>query len=166
MKIAILYICTGKYTKFWKSFYESSEKFFLKDHNKQYFVFTDANSLENENDDNVTKVAQQKLGWPYDTLMRFDMFLKVKDTLKSYDYIYFLNANMLFIEPVAEEVFPSEEENGLLVVHHPLFNWVKNKKDFPYERNSKSLAYISESKGSAYYMGGLMVGKLNITSSS
>lgn len=42
MRIAILYICTGKYNVFWDGFYKSSEKFFLKDEaEKEYFVFTD-----------------------------------------------------------------------------------------------------------------------------
>lgn len=154
MKIAVLYICTGKYVHFWKSFYESSEKHFLKNHTKHYFIFTDASSLENEYNDNVIKIHQQKLGWPYDTLMRFDMFLKAEDKLVNYDYIFFLNANMLFIEDVDEEVFPSEQENGLLLVHHPFFNWVEDPKDYPFDRNRKSLAYIPKEDGCAYYMGG------------
>lgn len=29
MRIAILYICTGKYNVFWGGFYKSSEKYFL-----------------------------------------------------------------------------------------------------------------------------------------
>lgn len=31
MKVAILYICTGKYNQFFKGFFESCEKYLLKD---------------------------------------------------------------------------------------------------------------------------------------
>ena len=41
-QIAILYICTGKYVVFWKDFYQSFEKKFLKKSEVEYFVFTDA----------------------------------------------------------------------------------------------------------------------------
>lgn len=41
-KIAILYICTGKYDIFWEDFYKTSEKYFLNNSEKHYFVFTDA----------------------------------------------------------------------------------------------------------------------------
>ena len=30
-KVAVLYIATGKYTVFWPEFYESAEKYLLKD---------------------------------------------------------------------------------------------------------------------------------------
>ena len=30
-KVAVLYIATGKYTVFWTEFYESAEKYLLKD---------------------------------------------------------------------------------------------------------------------------------------
>ena len=35
MKIAILYICTGKYNLFFKDFYTSCEKYLLREFNKQ-----------------------------------------------------------------------------------------------------------------------------------
>lgn len=41
-KVAVLYICTGKYDVFWKDFYISYEKYFLPDCEKHYYVFTDA----------------------------------------------------------------------------------------------------------------------------
>ncbi len=44
-KVAVLYIATGKYTVFWPEFYESAEKYLLKDCEVHYFVFTDADDL-------------------------------------------------------------------------------------------------------------------------
>src|SRR5690606_14012861 len=87
MKIAILYICTGKYDVFWKGFYSSSEKYFLPSHHKEYFVFTDNNiSPINER---IHIVHQDKLGWPHDTLMRFNMFHSIKERLGCFDFIFF-----------------------------------------------------------------------------
>ena len=51
-KVAILYICTGKYNQFFKGFYDSAEKFLLADAYKHYFVFSDDVNLSSE--DNVT----------------------------------------------------------------------------------------------------------------
>lgn len=45
MKIGILYICTGKYEKFFDEFFSSFEEKFLTNHEKYYFVFTDSNRL-------------------------------------------------------------------------------------------------------------------------
>ena len=74
-KVAVLYICTGKYSILWKEFYESFEKHFLPDCKKEYFVFTDADKIEYEdNNSSIHRIAQEALQWPYSTLLRFHMF--------------------------------------------------------------------------------------------
>lgn len=153
-KNAILYICTGKYNIFWEGFYKSAEQYFLKNHTKEYFVFTDKEiSPVNER---VHIIHQEKLGWPYDTLMRYKMFHSIKERLSSFDYIFFINANMRFLQPVNEEVLPNKE--GLLVVKHPGF-FNKNREEFTYDTNPKSSAYISPDQGQYYFMGGFNGGK-------
>jgi len=152
MRIAILYICTGKYDIFWEDFYQSSEKYFLTDHEKQYFIFTDSSSINEENQ-RIRKIYQENLGWPYNTLMRFKFFLRIEDELKKFDYIYFLNSNMRFLAPVNQEVFPTKDEDGLIAVLHPGY-YSKTEKDFPYERNKKSSACIKNGDGKHYFMGG------------
>lgn len=157
MRIAILYICTGKYDIFWEGFYQSSEKFFLTEHEKHYFVFTDSTVIKALNE-RIHLIHQESLGWPYNTLLRFQFFLKAEEELKKFDYIYFFNSNMRFLRPVGEEVFPTDEEDGLLAVLHPgYFN--KTAQDFPYDQNKKSLAYIKQGEGKHYYMGGFNGGK-------
>lgn len=157
-KIAILYIATGRYTIFWKAFYKSCEKYFLPDCEKYYFVFTDPEKpLYHEKENNkIVKTFQQKLGWPHDTLMRFDIFLKREDELKKMDYIFFLNANMLFIKKVTREILPYQE--GLLGVLHPGFQ-DKPRELFTYDENPLSSAYISKNEGEHYFMGGFNGGK-------
>ena len=69
MKVAVLYICIGKYTVLWPEFYDSCRKYFFKNKQVHYFVFTDSdefiNSLCNELD--VTCVKTKNYGWPGNT---------------------------------------------------------------------------------------------------
>ena len=47
-KVGMLYICTGKYTVFWPEFYRTFNEKFLPNCEKEYFVFTDASTIEYE----------------------------------------------------------------------------------------------------------------------
>lgn len=152
MKIAILYVATGRYITFWEDFYKTCEEFFVKDAQKTYFVFTDSEKIFAQNNENVIKIHQEKLGWPYDTLMRFKMFLSQEDKLKEHDYIYFFNANMKFISEIGTEVLPTEEHCGLVAGKHPGY-YKCAVDDYPYCRNEKSLAYIPYGKGKVYVQG-------------
>lgn len=157
-KVAILYICTGKYNQFFKGFYESAEKFLLADAYKHYFVFSDDVNLSAE--DNVTVTYRKCQGFPADSLFRFEYFLEVEDQLKAFDFIYFFNSNSLFLQKVSDEILP--DESGLVGA---LWPWIYVSKGFhthspafwPYEHNKKSLAYISpyEKKPYHYFMGGV-----------
>lgn len=151
--IAILYICTGKYNQFFKGFYESCEMNFLPDSNKEYFVWTDDDSLA-DGRKNVHLYHKECEGFPADSLFRFEMFLQAKGELMLYDYIYFFNANAEFRKPVGEEILPDETGlamgiwRGIREHQHPMF--------YPYERNRKSLAYVVPYKSPyIYFMGGL-----------
>ncbi len=157
-KIGILYICTGKYSIFWKDFYKSSEEKFLIDHEKHYFVFTDDQSIQETEHIHVTPSSPR--GFPMDSLLRFEMFLSIENQLKEMDYLYFLNANMLFVDNVNQEIFPSDEQNGLMGVLHPGY-FKTNIKHYTYERNKKSTAYIAynEKEDYHYFMGGFNGGK-------
>ncbi|ULQ57420.1 hypothetical protein KJS94_04295 [Flavihumibacter rivuli] len=154
MKIGVLYICTGKYDIFWKDFYLSSEEFFLPGNLKEYFVFTDASVLYAEELGNVHKIFEPRKGWPYDTLMRFHCFSKVIEKLRKFDYVFFFNANALFVRPINQPmVIPSDNRTDLIGVIHPGY-YLKRKKDYPYERDQRrSKAYIGKKEGNLYYQG-------------
>lgn len=149
MNVNILTICTGKYSIFFEKFFQSCEKHFLKKYKKKYFVFTDNNLFENES---IVKVGQPKLGWPNDSMMRFKMFNKVLNQLPSDEYVFFFNINMLFVNDVNEEVFPSKENHFLMGVIHPGYNNT-DPLNFPYERNPKSNFFIPYEKGQKYFQG-------------
>lgn len=155
MKIGILYICTGKYTVFWKDFYLSCEKYFIKDVKKEYFVFTDSKEIDFENENkNIHRVYQENLGWPGNTLFRFEMFLKAENYFSDLDYLFFCNANLLFLEPISFDEFLPLENYNLLAVLHPGY-YKKKRRKYTYELNKSSTAYISRNEGEYYFAGGL-----------
>lgn len=151
--IGILYICTGKYVIFWEQFFLSAEKNFLHNHKKKYFVFTDAPEIYAEENPNVEKIYQENLGWPNNTLLRFEIFEKAESQLKTCSHIFFLNANMQVVDTVGDEILPDRSNDGLLAVIHPGF-WNKQSHEFTYDRNVNSTAYIPVGKGKYYFMGG------------
>ncbi|MBR1847699.1 MAG: glycosyl transferase family 6 [Lachnospiraceae bacterium] len=154
--IAIVYICTGKYDVFWKDFYLSFEEKFIPSRTKDYFVFTDSTSLYGAEQENVHVIYQENLGWPRNTLYRFRIFLAQEEELKKYEYVFFMNANVLCVDSIGEEFLPEKE--GLLFVKHP-GQYNKKKRDVTYERNPLSAAYIPVGEGKHYVCGGVNGGK-------
>lgn len=150
MKIAILYIATGRYKIFWDGFYSSFEKHFFNGCLKHYFVFTDAPRDPRFSGANITAVFREKKGFPHDTLDRFEMFCSIKSELEKYDYVFFLNANTVCKDFVGCEILPDENiESGIVCVRHPVIK-ESDGHDYPYERNGKSLAYIANGAGELY----------------
>lgn len=159
-KVAILYIATGRYIVFWDYFYRSAEQNLLSDCQKHYFVFTDNEALLNlKEQGNVSYITQAKLGWPYDTLMRFDLFLSIEEQLKQFDYIYFFNANTEIVAPVsAQDLLPLKDDEHLAFAIQP-HAFQKKKQKYTYDRNPKSTAYIALDEGKYYFTGALNGGR-------
>lgn len=157
MKAAILYICTGRYSVFFKEFYETFEKNFLPDVEKTYFVYTDKKNLPYAKEKNVCIIPQKSLGWPDNTLMRFALFTREEKRFADFDYTFFINANFLCVKQVTKEDFLPVTEN-LLVAEHASAHG-KNPKDMTYDRNPRCRACVGPDEGSIYVMGGLNGGK-------
>ena len=159
-KIGVLYICTGKYSIFWKTFYQSCEEYFLPEYEKHYFVFTDDTSIVET--DYIHVKSESAKGFPLDSLLRFDMFLSIKNQLSMMDYIYFFNSNMRLIDEIGSEILPTSVTSGLVAVIHPgYFN--QKSKYFPYERSKHSTAFIKYNPDQIYnyFMGSLNGGRTN-----
>lgn len=161
MRIGILYICTGKYDLFWKDFYLSAERFFMQDakYTREYYVFTDTPSLYAEEENkHIHRIRQDNLGWPDNTLKRFHMFLQIKERLlQETDFLFFCNANLLFIQNVGNEII-SQLNNKVLVgtIHPGFYHSLSN--EFTYERRPVSKAFIPQGEGQYYYAGGFSGG--------
>lgn len=160
MKIGILYIAIGCYDFFWKSFYESTERYFMQGYSciREYFVFTDAPALfgEEENE-HIHRIYQSDMGWPDNTMKRFYLFLTIWEQLEDLDYLFFFNANMEFVAPVGMDFLPTEKGNGLVGALHCSYLSIP-RWQYPYERRSASKAYIPYWKGKYYFQGSLIGG--------
>lgn len=152
LKIAILYICTGEYYKFWPDFYSSCEKHFCKDEQKHYFVFTDSKKFEENN--TLSIIHQDNLGWPFNTLYRYRMFLRIKEQLADFEYMVFFNANCQFMIDIRFEEFFGVDKKLVACLHPGFYN--KAEQDFTYERRKESMAYVE--KGKYYFAGGICGG--------
>lgn len=153
-KVAILYIALGRYTVFWDDFYKSCEQY-LTPCEKHYFIWTD-NPTDAMAGDNITIIPAQKKGWPYDSLLRFEMFLEREKELSKFDYIFFFNANFQFYNPVdLAEITPREWHDGLVAGLHPgrSGDIRPNPDEWPYERRPQSTAYIPFGTGRHYVCG-------------
>lgn len=151
MRIAILYICTGRYTVFWPEFYASCEEFFFQGHEKEYFVFTDGD-LSPANGAGVHRIEQARMGWPHDTLQRFNLFESQQKDLEKFDLIFFCNANVEFMRPVGEEILPPQQDTIIVAQHPGYLDGDANK--FQFEHDPRSRAYIEPGKGQVYVCGG------------
>ncbi len=159
MKIAVMYICTGKYECFWDEFYRTSEAFFYPDIEKHYFVFTDSKRVMMQKHANVSYIYQAKAGWPYDTLLRFHWFAMVQDQIKAYDYCYYCNANSVFVGTIAPECIPlPTEEKPLLFWCHTAHYDHYSSNDITTEQNPASTAYIGSDTVCRQHGGGFFGG--------
>jgi len=158
MKLGILYICTGRYNIFWKKFYKTCEKHFILEAEKHYFVFTDAATIAYESENTrINRIFQENLGWPNNTLKRFETFLKIKEQLLNMDFLFFFNANVIFQKQILSEDFLPKNENLLACLHCGFYD--KSNEFFSYDRNENSTAYIPYGIGKYYVYGGLQGGK-------
>lgn len=153
MKIGILTIATGKYSIYLPGLIESCENLFLSDYEKKYFIYTDSDldSLGKfEGSEKATIIHQEKLGWPYDSMMRFHMFDAFKDVIGEMDYVFFMNANMKVTSVVDESILPKENQCGIVVTEHPGYY---KKLTFPHEDRAISEFYVNPNERKIYFQG-------------
>ena len=140
MRIAVLYICTGRYNIFFESFYRSCEKYFIPNSEKTYFVFSDHEEIAHYS--NVRFCYKKCEGFPLDSLFRFRTFLSVEDELIKFDYLYFFNSNIEFVSYVDKSILPSYEDGFLCCLDADYDKIYPSPCFYPYERNKRSLAYV------------------------
>lgn len=160
MKVAILYICTGKYTVFWEEFFSSFEKYFLPEATKEYFVFSDKTDLVGVETGRVHVKHMEWQPWPIPTLMKYHTFLSVRDALLNFDYIYQPNSNARCRKEVMAEAFLPRKERGeqLFFTEHPARFYIENYI-YPYERRPESMAYVPYNRSTIGVFGAMNGGE-------
>lgn len=145
--IGVMVMATGRYVKFVKPLIASADKNFCTNHNVHYFIFTDGKVPKHQR---LTRIEQKRLGWPYDTMMRFSVYYNSRDLLSKMDYLFAVDADMEFVNVVGDEVLAP-----LVGTLHP--GWFGNEGT-P-ERNPLSTAYINPEESSRYFCGGFYGGQ-------
>ena len=145
--VGLLVVATGKYISFVHPLIESARKHFCRNHRVTYFVFTDQ---ELDPPEDVVRIDQRRLGWPYDTMMRYQMYLDHWEKLSKQDYLFACDADMLFVGDVGDEILGKR-----VATLHPGFVGKRGS----YETNSRSKAYIGAKEGSCYFAGGFYGGE-------
>jgi histo-blood group ABO system transferase len=140
--VGLLIVATGKYINFVEPLIASANKHLLPGHQKTYFIFTDGQVPVM---DNVVGVYQKRLGWPHDTLMRCSIYIAHTDLYATIDYLYALDADMLFVDTVGDEILGDR-----VATQHPGFVGLRGT----YETNRCSTACVHGNEGSYYFAGG------------
>lgn len=146
-KIGLLVMATGKYTVFIEPLVRTARTHFCKNHEVTFFVFTDG---QIPTDSDIVPLYQSRLGWPFDTMMRFHTYAKHADLLLTQDYLFACDADMLFVDSVGDEILSDR-----VATLHPGFVGHRGS----YETNQRSLAYVKPTEGSYYFAGGFYGGK-------
>lgn len=144
--VGLLIMATGKYISFVPPLIESAKQYFCNGHKVTYFVFTDGTLPPA---DDTVCIYQHRLGWPHDTMMRFEVYAMHKDILLSQDYLFACDADMRFVNEVGDEILGQH-----VATQHPGF---VNKKG-SYETNPNSTAYVGPNEGQYYFAGGFYGG--------
>lgn len=145
-KVGLVVMATGKYISFAFPLINSAEKYFCKNHQVTYFIFTDGKVTPRKN---VVFVYQPKLGWPFDTMNRFQAYYNARQLLSEQDYIFACDADMLFAGTVGDEILGER-----VATRHPFFM----DRRGTYETNPISTAYVSDKEGQFYFCGGFYGG--------
>jgi hypothetical protein len=147
MNIAVCSIATGTYFDLFCKLKSSMNGLFLINHNVSLFLFTD-------NDKQISGINRyfiNNLPWPLTTLLRFHYINQISDSLKTYDFIYYIDSDCEIVDIIDENIFPND--SGLVGVEHP---WQNNSQDF-FENNKDSKSFYINNK-TCYYQGCLFGG--------
>jgi len=145
-KVGLLVVATGKYISFVKPLLDSANNYFCLQDEVTYFIFTDGVPPAYPN---MVKFHHERVGWPYDTMMRSAMYLQHADELAHMDYLFACDADMLFVDMVGSEIFSDR-----VATQHPGFVGKRGS----YETNMNSSAGVSANEGQYYFAGGFYGG--------
>lgn len=134
-KIGILVVCINpEYWIYAKEMIESARKHLLVDHEVEYMLWTD---MPEEMNYGCTIFPTDPVPWPYPTLLRYNLFLQQEEYLQKFDYLFYTDVDMRYVDSVGDEVLGE----GLTMAQHPMYALAR-KFIPPYEPNPYSSAYI------------------------
>jgi len=154
MNVALCIIATGKYITFVEPLLASADRHFFPYESRRYHLFTDTKSGPMMR---VMVHPVPKTPWPTPTLFRYHYILSAVDHFTDCEYVFYIDADSLFVGNVAEEVCCT----GLTAVEHS--GYVGRRPQFlPYCRKRRSTAYVQRGHGEKYYAGGFQGGRTRL----
>lgn len=162
-KVAIVTIATGDYyDAFFSDFCQSVREKWAGEVLLEIFCFTDR--LGEAQGSEVHFIETKKLGWPFDSLMRFHYLHSIKERLVGFDNVIFMDSDMVVVGQLDLSIL----DYDFFAVEHPGYiesSWA------PFEVDASSLAFSSETTDRSYVQGcffggraapfGYMVSRLN-----
>ncbi len=142
-KVGLLLIATGQqYWQYIDPLIESAKKFFIA---HDVVLFTDSPRRHNV----AVQINQKNLGFPQTTLKRYHIFLEYEQYLTRFEYLFYCDIDMLFINPVGPEILC----DGLTATLHSGYEpYGPDRDSFFLEGNRQSTAHIG--KVNYYFCGG------------
>src|ERR1051325_11036145 len=93
--------------------------------------------LDLRNQKDIHLIKTEAVEWPYPTLLRYNLFLQEEEKLKEFDYIFYTDVDMKFVNVVGDEILGE----GLTAAVHPGYH-IRKELHPPFETNEKSASYI------------------------
>ena len=155
--VALMTVAIGRYMEFVPDLWASTQQYFLPDCHVELFVFTDDVTHALGQDPAIHLVGQFRLGWPYDSLMRFEMYQSQADVLKErFQYVYAVDSDAVFAAVMGREILGQSVAT--------LSAWYQGlgfRDRFPYDANPDSPFYMAPHQGRNYFAGGFYGGEVN-----
>jgi hypothetical protein len=144
MKICLITISVSKkYNSLAKKLLESVQKKFLKNYEPTIFLIGDDSSFISSKD---LFYKIDLLPKPLITLLRYHYLIQIKEVLKNFDLLYYIDCDTEIIKPIeSNDVFPASQDEYIAVKHF----WEDGCKNFHLEKNQNSMAYVDKLKN--YY---------------
>lgn len=144
MEVGFLIIATNKYTEFIPNLIESADKYFLPNHEVTYFFFTNKDMVIETGRNLITNKIEHR-DWPWMTLGRYSIFEQHSNQLKDMDYLFYCDADMLFVDTVGDEIL----SDRVATQHAGYYG----RRGAP-ETNPLSTAYVGTNEEMQYFAGG------------
>ncbi len=139
--IGLLIVATGRYIDFVPALIASARKNFCTNHEVTYFVFTDG-AIEG---DDIVRIEEKRMGWPYDTMMRLAMYHLHRAQFETMDYLFAIDADMRIENTVGDKILSDR-----VATLHPGYFGGRGT----YETRRESTACVSGGEGTRYFAGG------------
>ena len=152
-KVALVCICLNPpYWQYAKEMMEGVKKFFLPGHDTDVLLWSD---MPEDANYGATVFPTEPVEWPLPTLLRYSLFLQQEEKLKEYDYVFYCDVDMRFVNVVGDEIL----SDGLTGAQHPMYAF-RQGLSFPLEPNVESSAYVPVPQ--YYFAGGFQGGKTEV----